>query len=187
MPVGYWCPVLHAHLPYVRHPEYPDERLVACRNPELAKLRAHKRQSLLDATARELEKVRGMVARGRLRGAGAIGVRVGKVVNQYKVGKHFELEIRDGGFDFRLRNEQIEAEAAQERWLIGLVGQRQASCGQLLCYEHVHRSARAPSVVDVGHGRPNQLLKGPVLARIQRIHQHQGQAKECWKAATVHA
>ena len=96
----------------LRHPDYPGERLVACRNPELAKLRVHKRQSLLDATARELEKVRGMAARGRLRGAGAIGVRVGKVVNQYKVGKHFELEIRDDSFDYRLRNEQIEAEAA---------------------------------------------------------------------------
>jgi transposase len=96
----------------LQHPDYPGERLVACRNPELAKLRAHKRQSLLDATSRELEKVRGMVARGRLRGAGAIGVRVGKVVNQYKVGKHFELEIRDQGFDYHRRPEQIEAEAA---------------------------------------------------------------------------
>ena len=96
----------------LRHPDYPDERLVACRNPELARLRAHKRQSLLDATARELEKVRGMVARGRLKGAGAIGVRVGKVVNQYQVGKHFEIEIRDNGFDYHLRHEQIEAEAA---------------------------------------------------------------------------
>jgi transposase len=95
----------------IQHPDYPGERLVACRNPELAKLRAHKRQSLLDATARELEKVRGMVARGRLRGAGAIGVRVGKVVNRYKVGKHFELEIRDDGFDYHLRQEAIEAEA----------------------------------------------------------------------------
>ena len=96
----------------LQHPDYPGERLVACRNPELAKLRAHKRQSLLDATSRELEKVRGMVARGRLRGAGTIGVRVGKVVNQYKVGKHFELEIRDQGFDYHRRPEQIEAEAA---------------------------------------------------------------------------
>jgi len=96
----------------LRHPDYPGERLVACRNPELAKLRAHKRQSLLDATTRELEKVRGMVARRRLKGAGAIGVRVGKVVNQYKVGKHFELEIRDDGFAYQLRQEQIQAEAA---------------------------------------------------------------------------
>jgi hypothetical protein len=96
----------------LRHPDYPGERLVACRNPELAKLRAHKRQSLLDATARELEKVRGMVTRGRLSGAGAIGVRVGKVVNQYKVAKHFHLEIREDGFDYRLRSEAVAAEAA---------------------------------------------------------------------------
>ena len=96
----------------LRHPDYPGERLVACRNPELAKLRAHKRQSLLDATARELEKVRGMVARGRLKRAGAIGVRVGKVVNRYKVGKHFQLEILDRGFEYRLRQDAIEAEGA---------------------------------------------------------------------------
>jgi hypothetical protein len=94
------------------HPDYPGERLVACRNPELAKLRAHKRDSLLDATTRELEKVRGRVERGRLKGAGAIGVRVGKVVNRYKVAKHFELEIRDDGFAYRRRSEAIEAEAA---------------------------------------------------------------------------
>jgi len=93
-------------------PAYPGERLVACRNPELARLRAHKRQALLEATAKELEKVRGMVARGRLKGAAAIGVRVGKVVNKYKVAKHFHLDIRAGGFDYAIRQEQVEAEAA---------------------------------------------------------------------------
>jgi hypothetical protein len=96
----------------LRHPDFPGERLVACRNPELAKLRAHKRQSLLDATARELEKVRGMAARGRLKGEGEIGVRVGKVVNQYKVAKHFHLDIREDGFDYRIKEEQVTAEAA---------------------------------------------------------------------------
>ncbi len=65
------------------HPDFPGERLVACRNPELAKLRAHKRQALLAATLKELEKVRAMVARGRLKGRDAIAVRVGKVVNKY--------------------------------------------------------------------------------------------------------
>jgi transposase len=96
----------------LRHPDYPGERLVACRNPELAKLRAHKRQSLLDATARELEKVRGMVAHGRLKGQDAIGVRVGKVVNKYKVAKHFHLEIRDRAFDYHVQQAQVDAEAA---------------------------------------------------------------------------
>ncbi|MFQ5705784.1 MAG: IS1634 family transposase [Gemmatimonadales bacterium] len=96
----------------MHHPDYPGERLVACRNPELARLRAHKRQSLLDATTRELDKVRGMVARRRLKGKDAIGVRVGKVVNKYKVAKHFHLDIRDRVFDFYVKEAQVEAEAS---------------------------------------------------------------------------
>src|SRR5262249_26734258 len=58
-------------------PDYPGERLVACRNAELAKLRSHKRQSLLDATVKELDKVKRMVERQRLRGRAEIGVRAG--------------------------------------------------------------------------------------------------------------
>jgi transposase len=96
----------------LRHPDYPGERLVACRNPALARLRAAKRQDLLEATARELEKVRGMVGRGRLVGQDAIGVRVGKVVNKYKVGKHFRLDIRDDGFDYAVDEAKVTAEAA---------------------------------------------------------------------------
>ena len=94
------------------HPDFPAERLIACRNPALAKLRSHKRQSLLEATERELEKVKGMVARGRLAGRDAIGVRVGKVVNKYKVAKHFALAIDDHGFGFHRREDPIAAEAA---------------------------------------------------------------------------
>jgi hypothetical protein len=94
------------------HADYPGERLIACRNAELKKLRAHKRESLLQATEKELEKVRAMVGRGRLRGGDQIGVRVGKVVNQYKVAKHFTLEIADDRFAFTRRAEQIVAEAA---------------------------------------------------------------------------
>lgn len=96
------------------HPDYPGERLVACLNPELRKLRGHKRRSLLDATVRELEKVRRMVQRGRLKGKGAdeIGVRVGKVVNKYKMHKHLVLDIRDGYFDFHIDEQKVAAEAA---------------------------------------------------------------------------
>jgi hypothetical protein len=57
-------------------PKYPDERLIACRNPQLAKLRAHKRQALLEATTLELDKIRDRVARGALEGAAAIGVKL---------------------------------------------------------------------------------------------------------------
>jgi transposase len=94
------------------HPDFPDERLVACKNTELAKLRARKRQSLLDATSKELEKVRGMVARKRLTGKDAIGVRVGKVVNKYKVAKHIVLEIDDDAFNFSLDDDSITRETA---------------------------------------------------------------------------
>ena len=94
------------------HEDYPGERLIACRNAELKKLRAHKREALLEATAKELEKVRAMVARGILRGRDKIGVRVGKVVNKYKVAKHFTLEIEDNRFAFARREDQIAAEAA---------------------------------------------------------------------------
>jgi len=94
------------------HPDFPGERLVACRNPELAKLRAHKRQALLAATGKALDQVRGMVARGRLRGRDTIGVRVGKVVNKYKVAKHVRLEIHDDRFAFHIDEARVAAEAA---------------------------------------------------------------------------
>lgn len=94
------------------HPDFPGERLVACRNPELAALRAHKRHALLAATLKELEKVRAMVARGRLTGRDAIGVRVGKVVDKYKVAKHLRLEIHDDRFDFQIDEPRVAVEAA---------------------------------------------------------------------------
>jgi hypothetical protein len=93
-------------------PEYPGERLVACRNPELAKLRAHKRQELLAATERNLDKIKVRVDAGKLVGSDAIGVCVGKVVNQYKVAKHFELAIDHNTFTFARTLEAIAAEAA---------------------------------------------------------------------------
>jgi transposase len=93
-------------------PEFPGERLMACRNPLMAKRRAHKRQSLLDATTREFETVQRMVARGQLKSADKIGVRVGRVANKYNVAKHFKLEIQDDRFTFHLLSDKIAAEAA---------------------------------------------------------------------------
>jgi len=93
-------------------PEYPGERLVACRNPQLAALRAHKRQELLAATEKNLQMIKNRVDAGRLAGADAIGLRVGKVVNQYKVAKHFELVIGDKSFTFARKQDAIVAEAA---------------------------------------------------------------------------
>ena len=75
------------------HPDYPDEQLVACRNPELAKRRAAKRKELIAATVRELDKIKAAVEAGRLSGEAKIGERYGKVVGKYKVKKHFKREI----------------------------------------------------------------------------------------------
>ncbi len=94
------------------HPDYPGERLMACRNVELGKLRAHKREALLAATEQELERIRARVETRSRVGQDVIGVRVGKVVNKYKVGKHFALTIDDAHFEFHRRTEQVAAEAA---------------------------------------------------------------------------
>jgi transposase len=94
------------------HADFPGEQLVACRNPELAKLRAHKRDSLIESTTKELEKVRGMAGKGKLKGKGAIGLRTGKVINKYKVAKHFELDIKDDTFDFNVNEKSVSEEAA---------------------------------------------------------------------------
>jgi hypothetical protein len=96
----------------VESEDYPGERLVACRNPELAIRRAHKRQDLLNATTEELAKVQRMVENGRLRGADKIGVRVGKVVNKYKMAKHIELSIGETAFGYKVKPESVAAEAA---------------------------------------------------------------------------
>ena len=96
----------------LRSPEYPAERLLACRNPELAKLRVHKREQLLAATERSLAKIKARVDAGKLAGADAIGLATGKVIDQYKVAKHFELSIGPASFIFGRKHERIAAEAA---------------------------------------------------------------------------
>jgi hypothetical protein len=94
------------------HPDYPGEGLVACRNGQLAQLRAAKRADLLRATVAELDKVCARVARKKLTGADTIGVRVGRVVNKYKVAKHFELTIEKASFSYRINQLKVEQEAA---------------------------------------------------------------------------
>ena len=94
------------------HPDFPGENLVACRNPDLAYRRKHKREDLLKATTEALEKIQGMITRGRLKEADKIGVRVGRVINQYKMAKHFKLEIAEHQFSFEIDEEKASAEAA---------------------------------------------------------------------------
>jgi Transposase DDE domain len=100
------------NLAEITHPDYPGERLVACRNPALAQERARKRLALLEATDTELSKIVAAVAAGRLAGAGKIGIRVGKVVGRYKMAKHYTLDITDDTFVFTRDQDQITTEAA---------------------------------------------------------------------------
>lgn len=96
----------------IRHPEHPHERLLLCRNPHLAGERRRRREELLAATETELTKVCAAVTAGRLKSAAAIGLRVGRVVNRYKMAKHFALTIGEGSFSYARKAAQIEAEAA---------------------------------------------------------------------------
>lgn len=99
------------NLAEISHPDYPGERLVCCRNPALAKSRAHKREELLAATEADLEKIRSSAGKGRLKDADKIGVRVGKVIGKHKVGKHFIWEITGTSFSYRRDEDKIAAEA----------------------------------------------------------------------------
>lgn len=97
------------------HLDYPGERLVACRNPVLGRKRAHKRESMLEATERELSKIRTALEKGTLkkeeRTMDRIGVRVGKVINKYKMAKHIVLHIDENSFDFEMNEASITGEA----------------------------------------------------------------------------
>jgi hypothetical protein len=94
------------------HPDYPGERLIACRNPALAIQRARKRNDLLTATEKLLAPIARRVEAGRLTGAGEIGKAVGKALAKYKVGKHFHTTITDTSFTYHRDQAKIAAEAA---------------------------------------------------------------------------
>lgn len=125
---------------------FPGERLIACRNPFLADERARKRESLLGATEKELEKIAEATRRTRrpLRGKDAIGVRVGRVLGRFKVGKHFRYEIEEGHFRYERDEESIRREAA----LDGVYVIRTSVFGEDLGAEAVVGSYKSLSAVE---------------------------------------
>jgi transposase len=96
----------------IAHPDFPGERLIACFNPLLAEERARKRPDLLSATEKQLEKIAVATRRQKrpLRGRQNIGLRAGKILNRYKMGKHFELRIEEDGFHYQRKTANIERE-----------------------------------------------------------------------------
>ena len=136
-------------------PDYPGERLMACRNLELAKLRTHKREALLAATEHNLQKIKTRVDANKLAGQDAIGVRVGKVINQYKVAKHFALAIGEKTFTYARQRERIAAEAALDGIYIIRTSVSAAQLDAAQCVRNykalaeVERAFRSPKTIDL--------------------------------------
>lgn len=104
----------------ITHPAYPGERLIVCRNPLLAEQRRRKRQELLAATEKELQKVKAAVERAQkpLRGKAQIALAVGKALGRYKVGKHFQLRIAEDSFHYQRNQAKIDREAALDGFYV---------------------------------------------------------------------
>lgn len=92
--------------------QFPGERLVACKNEDLAKRRAAKRESMVNATKKELDQIQKRVAAGRLVGKSEIGLTVGRIINKYKMAKHFKVEIEATRFNYLVRRDRVDTEAA---------------------------------------------------------------------------
>jgi transposase len=156
----------------ISSPEFPGERLVACRNTELAKMRAHTRDDLLAATQRSLEKIQARVEAGKLAGKDKIGVAVGKVVNTYKVAKHFELLITDSSFTFARLANSIAAEAALDGLYIIRTSVKCARMDAPTCVRtykslsQVERAFRSIKTMDLKVRPIHHHLEGRVRAHI---------------------
>jgi transposase len=96
----------------IAHPDFPGERLIVCFNPLLAEERARKRPELLAATEKQLEKIAAATKRRKspLRGKQNIGLRAGRILNRYKMGKHFKLRIEADSFHYQRKTANIERE-----------------------------------------------------------------------------
>ena len=156
----------------ISSPDFPGERLVACRNPELAKMRGHTRDDLLLATEINLEKIKVRVDAAKLLGVGKIGVAVGRVVNQYKVAKHFELVITDHSFTFSRIADNIAAEAALDGLYIirtCVTAERMDAATCVRTYKslaQVERAFRSIKTMDLKVRPIHHHLEGRVRAHI---------------------
>jgi transposase len=139
----------------ITHPDYPDERLVCCRNPALAEQRARKRRELIAATDTELDKIAARVASGKLTGRDDIGVAVGKVINKYKVAKHFIPDITDNSLSYRHDPDRIRTESDLDGIYVirtSLTAERMDAPGIITTYKnlaHVERDFRIIKVDDL--------------------------------------
>ncbi|MGH8857862.1 MAG: IS1634 family transposase, partial [Polaromonas sp.] len=171
-------------------PDYPGERLVACRNGALAKLRAHKREELLTATEACLAEVKARVDAGKLSGQDKIGVRVGTIVNKYKVAKHLELSIGEASLAWARRQEHIDAEAALDGLYIIRTSVPVAQMDAPQCVRnykslaHVERAFRSLKTIDLKVRPIHHRLENRVRSHIflcMLAYYVQWHMREAWR------
>lgn len=145
----------------IAHPDFPGERLIACFNPLLAEERARKRPDLLAATEKQLEKIAAATKRPKrpLRGKQNIGLRAGKILNRYKMGKHFQLRIEEDSFHYERKTANIEREKNLDGiYVIRTSVKKELLSGQQVVASYkglsgVERAFRSLKTVDL-HVRP---------------------------------
>jgi transposase len=145
----------------ITSPDYPGERLVVCRNPDLARERTRKRLDLLAATERDLAEIAAAVSRARkpLRGEAEIALKVGAIINRHKMAKHFELDVGEASFAFHRNADAIAAEAALDGIYVVRTNLAQrvlddaATVGAYKSLAKVERAFRSLKTVDI-HLRP---------------------------------
>ena len=145
----------------ITSPDYPGERLIVCRNPDLARERTRKRLDLLAATERDLAAIAAAVSRARkpLRGEAEVALKVGAVINRHKMAKHFKLDIGETSFAFHRNADAIAAEAALDgiyvvrTSLAKRVLDDAATVGAYKSLAKVERAFRSLKTVDI-HLRP---------------------------------
>ncbi len=152
-------------------PDYPGERLIACRNPVLAAGRARTRTELLAATEKLLAPIIARVQAGSLQGAGAIGVAAGKVISKYKTGKHFDITITDTSLDVQRKQAQIDEEAALDGFYVlrtPVPASELDSPGVVTAYKNLKYVER-----DFRHIKADDLDLRPVWHRLEdRVKAH---------------
>ncbi len=154
------------------HPDFPNERLVACRNPLLAQERARKRIELLDASEKILAPIISAVDEGRLIDRDKIGLKVGKVLNKFKMAKHFEIVITDTSLSVTRNQESIDAEAQLDGIYVlrtTLKGDEVDSIGVVSAYKalsNVERDFRHIKVDDINLRPIHHYLEARVRSHV---------------------
>jgi len=158
----------------ITSPDFPGERLVVCRNPDLAAERARKREELLGATEKDLARIKARVARKRnpLRGTAAIALVVGAVLNTHKMKKHFDLTITDHTFSSARKTAEISAAAATDGLYVVRTSLPEATLGDantVRSYKSlslVERAFRCIKTVDLNVRPVHHWLEGRVRAHV---------------------